>query len=74
MKEQFEQMSLEELSEALRDGLGVLYDKLKETLGYGNFSQITGTLDSNYPEVYIINISNANTIYNEINCTEVFRL
>lgn len=73
MREQFEQMSLQELSEALRDGLGVLCDKLKEELGYGDFNQITGSLDSRWPELYIINVSNANRC-DEINYTEVFRL
>lgn len=60
MKEQFEQMSLSELSEALRDGLGVLYTKINEELGYGSFTQIVGTLDSSFPDVYIINTSGIN--------------
>lgn len=73
MKEQFEQMSLSELSETLRDGLGVLYTKLREELGYGDFTQITGTLDSSFPDVYIINTSGINCS-GEINHNEMIKL
>lgn len=73
MKEQFEQMSLSELSETLRDGLGVLYTKLREELGYGDFTQITGILDSSFPDVYIINTSGINCS-GAINHNEMIKL
>lgn len=73
MKEQFEQMSLEELAYTLRDGLAVLYTKLSETNGYGSFDIITGTLCSDYPDVYIVNTSGMRGT-RDIESTDIFKL
>ena len=73
MKEQFEQMSLDELRKVLRDGLTVLHDKLNLTNGYGNFSHITGQIDTDWPDVYIINTG---SVYGngDIDSTDIFKL
>lgn len=71
MKEQFEQMSLEDLAKVLHEGLYILYTKLVKIKGFGNISAVVGTLNASHQDdIYIINTSGVD----DIDKAEVFKI
>ena len=67
LKDELNNLNLNQLSSIARDVLSVIYNKLRDE-GFGYSINITGTLDNDYPDIYLLdstNLSNGSTDYRD---------